>query len=505
MRQLSGVDSAFLQMETATTYAHVAVVALFASAPGREPLTLTELRTLLDARISRAPVLRRRLLTVPWELDRPYWVDDADFSLDHHLHAATLRAPGDDRRLSELVARLVARRLDRSRPLWELHLVDGLTDGRFAVVGIVHHAVADGMTGRDLLATLLDLEPAPPPDPPPPPWRPAPGPSSLTRVVRGVAALAGHPARAAALQQRLTTRAFAQLTRTGVDGLRGTTADPARAAGFPEPWSTDPASTASPAPRAPFNRTVSGRRAWAFASLPRDGVRQVRRATDASANEVLLAVTAGALRSWLADHGGVPAQPLRALVPVSTRPRQGAGPDDEADAPADAGNAVSFMVVELPTDEPDPGARLRTVARSARRARASHDRTDVAAAVTGLSELAVPGLAAAVARLANAARVTDWVAPAVNLVVSTVPGPTFPLFLRGARLLAAYPVSVVTDGFGLNVTALATEHTHDIGLTACRELVPDLRALALALPDGLDELVTSVSGERSSGWPGRQR
>ncbi len=478
MRQLNGVDSAFLQMETPTTYAHVAVVAVLAPAPGREPLTLPELRTLLEARIFRAPVLRQRLLTVPWELDRPYWVDDADFSLDRHLHVATLREPGDDRRLSEHVARLIGRRLDRSRPLWELHLVHGLTDGRFALVGIVHHAAADGVMGRDLLATLLDLEPAPPPDPPPPAWRPAPGPSALTRVGRGVAALAGQPLRAAALQQRLATRAFEQLTRPGP---------------------TDAARTGSPAPRTPFNATVSGRRAWAFAQLPRDGVRQVRRATGTSANEVLLAVTAGALRRWLTDHGGVPAQPLRALVPVSTRPRQDSGADGGgSDGPGADGNAVSFMVVELPTDEPDPLARLRTVARTGRQARALHDRTGVAEAVTGLSELAVPGLAAAAARLANAARVTDWVAPAVNLVVSSVPGPTFPLYLRGARLLAAYPASIVTDGFGLNVTALGTEHTHDVGLTACRELVPDLSDLAGALPDALDELLVSVDG-----WPDR--
>jgi diacylglycerol O-acyltransferase / wax synthase len=467
VRQLSGVDSAFLQMETPTTYAHVAVVAVFARAPGREPLTLADLRSLLEARISRAPVLRQRLLTVPWELDRPYWVDDADFSLDRHLHTAPLREPGDDRRLSEHVARLVARQLDRSRPLWELHLVHGLTDGRFALVGIVHHAAADGTSGRDLLATLLDLEPAPPADPPAPPWHPATGPSALTRVVRGVAALAGHPVRAAALQQRLAARALEQ------------------------PWLTDAARSGSPAPRTPFNATVSGRRAWAFAQLPRDRVRQVRRATGTSANEVLLAVTAGALRSWLTDHGGVPAQPLRALVPVSTRPRQ-----DTGNGPGEDGNAVSFMVVDLPTDEPDPVARLRTVARTGRQARASHDRAGVAEAVTGLSDLAVPGLAAAAARLANAARVTDWVAPAVNLVVSSVPGPAFPLYLRGARLLAAYPVSVVTDGFGLNVTALATEHTHDVGLTACRELVPDLHELAGAVPDGLDELLLSVDGPR---------
>jgi diacylglycerol O-acyltransferase / wax synthase len=464
VRQLSGVDSAFLQMETPTTYAHVAVVAVFARAPDREPLTLADLRSLLEARISRAPVLRQRLVTVPWELDRPYWVDDADFSLDRHLHTAALREPGDDRRLSEHVARLVARQLDRSRPLWELHLVHGLTDGRFALVGIVHHAAADGTSGRDLLATLLDLEPAPAADPPAPPWRPAPGPSALTRTVRGVAALVGQPARAAALQQRLVTRALEQ------------------------PWLTGAPRSGSPAPRTPFNATVSGRRAWAFAQLPRDRVRQVRRATGTSANEVLLAVTAGALRSWLTDHGGVPAQPLRALVPVSTRPRT----DAPAGAPADAGNAVSFMVVELPTDEPDPVARLRTTARSARQAGAAHERTGVAEALTGLSELAVPGVAAAAARLASAARVTDWVAPAVNLVVSSVPGPTFPLYLRGARLLAAYPVSIVTDGFGLNVTALATEHTHDVGLTACRELVPDLHELADAVPDALDELFTSV-------------
>jgi diacylglycerol O-acyltransferase len=487
LRQLSGTDAAFLQMETPTTYAHVALVAVFSPAPEREPLTLPELRQLLAARIHRAPVLRQRLLTVPWELDRPYWVDDPDFSLDRHLHTSTLPGPGDDHRLSEHVSRLVARPLDRSRPLWELHLVHGLADGRFSLVGIVHHAAADGVMGRDLLATLLDLEPAPPADPPPPPWRPEPVPGPLVRLLRGVV---GHPLRVAALQRRIATRAYTQFFKAGLDLPQPTAGQQFQGLLSSLPMSVaDSTTMRRPAPRTLFNRAVSGRRAWAFAQLPRDRVRQVRQATDTSANEVLLAVTAGALRRWLTDHGGVPGTPLRALVPVSTRPRDRA---EDGSSPATDGNAVSFMVTELPTDHADPARRLRTVASSTRQARATHERHDVAASLTTFADLTVPGLVSAAARLANAAKVTDWIAPAVNLVVSSVPGPTFPLYLRGARLLAGYPVSVVTDGFGLNVTLLATEHHHDVGLTACPELVPDLWQLAAGFEPSLDELVTAT-------------
>ncbi|MDP9407766.1 MAG: wax ester/triacylglycerol synthase family O-acyltransferase, partial [Actinomycetota bacterium] len=172
MRQLNGIDAAFLQMETTTTYAHVASVSVYEPPPGRPPLALDELRRHVAARIHRAPVLRQRLLELPLELGRPYWVDDPDFDLDRHVRGADLEGPVDDERLAAYVSRMVGRRLDRSRPLWELQLIPGLAGGRFALLGIVHHAAVDGIAGRDVLATLLDREPEPAEDPAPPPWRP---------------------------------------------------------------------------------------------------------------------------------------------------------------------------------------------------------------------------------------------------------------------------------------------------------------------------------------------
>lgn len=498
MRQLSGIDAAFLQMETTTTYAHVASVSLYDPPDGGQPLTVDGLRALVAARIHRVPVLRQRLLELPLELGRPYWVDDPDFRLERHVRDAGLDGPVDEARLAAHVSRAVGRRLDRRYPLWELQLVRGLPEGRFALLGIVHHAAVDGIAGRDVLTTLLDREPSPGDDPPPPPWEPSPLPGAPARLARGLLGLVANPLRALELQQQAAGQAFTRLRRavptlpapgtappapgSGAAGAGVSGAGPFGAGPFGVPGSEGSAlpTTALPAPRAPFNRPITGRRAWLPVTLPADRVRAVRKAHGVSGNDVVLAVCAGALRVWLADHGGVPARPLRAMVPISVRARSGeAGP---------AGNQVSLMVAELPTHEPDPRRRLERVAASTRDARATHDELGVAAGLAGAADLVVPALATAAARAASRLRLADWVEPAFNLVVSNVPGPQVPLYLRGARLLHAHPVSVVTDGLGLNITVQTTAGGLDVGITSCPDVVPDLPALAAALPAALAEL-----------------
>lgn len=491
MQQLSGLDAVFLQMETATTYAHVASVSVYAPPEGREPLTLEGLRALVAARIHRVPVLRQRLLELPIQLGRPYWVDDPEFALERHVWEPELDGPVDETRLAAHVSRMVARRLDRSRPLWELQLVRGLPEGRFALLGIVHHAAVDGVAGRDVLATLLDRHPDPEEDPPPPPpWRPEPLPRAPGRLARDLLGLASNPLRALELQQRAATRAVERL-RGVMPTLRGLPTPPAPGVAAPPlaggPLEVPPLpSTVLPAPRTPFNRPITGRRAWAPVTLPSDRVRAVRKAHGVTANDVVLAVCAGALRDWLSDHGGVPARPLRAMVPISVRAR--AGTSGEA-----GGNRVSFMLAELPTDEPDPRRRLQRVAASAREGKEGHDSLGVAAGLAGVADLAVPAVASAAVRAAHRWRLADWVEPAFNLVVSTVPGPQVPLYLRGARLLHAYPVSVVTDGLGLNITVQTTAGGLDVGLTTCPELVPDLPDLAAAVPAALAALEAATS------------
>jgi diacylglycerol O-acyltransferase len=502
MRQLSGIDAAFLQMETTTTYAHVASVSVYAPAEGGQPLTLDGLRTLVAARIHRVPVLRQRLLELPLELGRPYWVDDPDFRLERHVREAELDGPVDEVRLAAHVSRAVGRRLDRAHPLWELQLVRGLPQGRFALLGIVHHAAVDGIAGRDVLATLLDREPDPEDDPPPPPWQPEPLPGAPARLARGLLGLVANPLRALELQQQAAEQAFARLRRAlpslpapgtatsaggaGPLGAGGSGAVPLVPGllGVPVADVASLPVTALPAPRALFNRPITGRRAWLPTTLPADRVRAVRKAHGVSGNDVVLAVCAGALRGWLADHGGVPARPLRAMVPISVRARSG-----ERGEPA--GNRVSFMVADLPTHEPDARRRLERVAASTREARAGHDDLGVAAGLAGAADLVVPVLATAAVRAAHQLRLADWVEPAFNLVVSNVPGPQFPLYLRGARLLHAHPVSVVTDGLGLNITVQTTAGGLDVGITTCPEVVPDLPALAAALPAALAELEAS--------------
>lgn len=463
MERLGGLDAAFLALETPTSHLHLLAVLVFEPPPPGHPPLAVAVRRIVEERLHLVPFLRRRAVPVPFGLGHPVWVEDAGFDLDYHLRRASLPAPGGPAELASFVGDLAGRPLDRRRPLWELHVVEGLEAGAEAVVAKVHHAAVDGESGAELLATLLDDRPLGRVVPPPPrPWRPEPVPNPAELVGAAVGSLLGRGGQAAAATLRT---------------VGGVLADAERAAGGPGRCPTPP--------RTSFNAAVTPQRRVAWVSVPLDQLRAVATAAGGRVNDVVLAAVSGALRRWLEGRGERCGEDLVAMVPVSTR-RPG------ADGPG--ANRLTARFVTLPVTVEDPRSCLRLVAEST--ASWPSGQGVVSEDLLGrLAELAVPALSARAARLAGNLGLFDRVPPPCNLVVSNIRGPAERLWCDGRRLVELVPSGPVVDGVGLNVTCLSYAGQMAFGLTACRDLVPDLAELAGALGDAVAELVKAVAAE----------
>jgi diacylglycerol O-acyltransferase / wax synthase len=475
VRQLTGLDAAFLAMETPTVFGHVGSVSVVDPSTAPEPLTLERFTRVVESRLPLVPLLRRRLVEVPLGLDQPYWIEDPDFDIEFHVRELALPAPGSDRQLAEQAARLHARPLDHSRPLWEIYLIFGLQGGRAAIYSKVHHAAIDGVSGNDILAALLDLSPEGRPLPEPPPRRTERQPSAAELLARSAVSLTRHPLRAVRLSLGLLQAAPALVANPAwprlplVDRLLGRDGD---------------AVLARPglrAPPTPFNRSITQHRRWGFTSLPLPQIKRVKNALQVTVNDVVLGLCAGALRRWLLDHDALPDAPLIAAVPVSVRTREQEGIH---------GNRVSMMLTVLPTQLDGPRDRLRAVHEGMRAAKEQHGAlpADLLADVT---QFAMPALAGQAARMAARLRLVERASP-FNLIISNVPGSNVALYYAGAELLAYYPLSAIVDGQGLNITAMSYRDTLFFGVIACRELVPDVEMLTAYLAEELQVLADAV-------------
>jgi diacylglycerol O-acyltransferase / wax synthase len=470
VQQLSGLDAAFLALETPNSTGHLGGVSVLDPTDAPRRLDLGILTELLSERIPLVPVLRRRLLQVPLGLDQPYWVEDPDFDIEYHVRELALPSPGSDAQLTEQVSRLHARPLDRRRPLWELYLITGLADDRIAVYTKLHHAAIDGVSGSELLTILLDLSPegrGPVATEVLPETTPT---NPLTLMAHAAVRLTQRPVELVRIANgavRLLPT-FAPLVGSLVGGALGLNR------GDGSVIATSPGRP----PATPFNRPITPHRRVAFRSVDLDAVKAVKNAYGISVNDVVMAMCAGGLRRWLADRGALPDTPLVAMIPVSVR--------DES-AKSTMGNKVSAMLAKLPTNLADPLDRLRVAHEATRTAKSQH-----AAVPQGLvdriTDFAPPALVARAARVVFATGLLHRLPP-FNLTISNVPGPNVPVYLGGARLLAHYPVSVITDGQGLNVTVVGYLGRLHFGLVGCRELVPDIDRLAGYIADELLVLV----------------
>jgi diacylglycerol O-acyltransferase len=479
MQQLTGLDASFLALETANSTGHVGGVSVLDPREAPEPLTLARLTDLVAERLPLVPVLRRKLLNVPLGIDQPYWVDDADFDIEYHIRELALPRPGSDAQLTEQVARLHARPLDRSRPLWEIYLITGLARRRIAVYTKIHHSAIDGVSGAELLTALLDLTPEGRELPAAEPFRPPRPPNRAMLAALAAARLAWRPVQtvrvAGGLVRVLPTLAPALSPLIGgMLGLGRGDGGVIR-------------TTAGRAPATPFNQPITAHRRLALRSLPLDDVKTVKNAFGISVNDVVMAMCAGALRRWLADRDALPDQPLVAMIPVSVR--------DPASKNA-MGNKVSAMLATLPTHVADPAQRLE-IAHAATKAAKAQQAAIPQGLVDQISDFSPPALTARAARVMFATGLLHRLPP-FNIVISNVPGPNVPVYLGGAKLLAHYPVSVVTDGLGLNITVVGYLGQLHFGLVSCRELVPDIDTLAGYLAEELELLLKTAEQRTAS-------
>jgi WS/DGAT/MGAT family acyltransferase len=479
VEQLTGLDGWFLAMETSSVYGHVGSVCVVDAkvALGAEPrLTLEHLTRFIESRLPLVPVFRRRLVTVPLGLDHPYWIDDQDFDIEFHIRELALPGPGSDRQLSEQVARLHARPLDRSRPLWELYLITGLRGGRAAVYSKIHHSALDGVSGGDLLTAVLDTSPEGRPLPEVEVFEGERPPDPAWMLGRGAFALVRQPLQA--------VRVVADLARS-IPGLANAIG-PSLAQRLPGGDREDLLPlTGLHAPGTPFNAPISAHRRWAFTDLPLSEVKSLRVGTELTVNDVVMTLCAGALRRWLELHQSLPSAPLIAAVPVSVR---------ATDQKGTLGNKVSMMLAPLPTNLPDPGERLESMHQAMRAAKEQHGAIP-ASLLADVTQFAFPALANQAWRLSAKLRLLERVNP-FNLFISNIPGPNVPLYYAGAKVLAYYPVSALVDGQGLNITVMSYRGNLYFGLIACRELVPDLDVMAGFLRDELDALTVTVGTQR---------
>lgn len=481
MQQLSGLDAAFLDAEDDHQATHISqLVVLDVPHPGADPYTAW--RGQLADRLQRLEPLRRRLVGVPLGLDHPYWISD-DVDLDFHVRHSAVPPPGTDDQLDTLVARLIAGPMDRDRPLWVSHVIEGLAPtedsphGRFALLTMLHHAAVDGASGAKLLALMLDDAPDAERPTDAGSWEVEDPPSTTGLLGRAAWHGLARPGRALLLAARAGQQVAAATRQPAVidladrvrRSLRGPVGDLLNLGRTRDPDAAVPRLPATPAPPTPFNAPISRYRRFSHRSLPLEDVKAVVRETDVenvTINDVVVAACAGALRTYLLEHGALPDEPLTALIPVSLRT------GDEADAWT---NRVSGTVASLPTDVTTRRDRLAVAHRSLDTAKAVFAMTPAGLAPDG-ADLGAPAVSTLISR-ATIWWSTHAVLP-FNVVVSNVPGPREPLYIGGARARHYFPVSAIVDGQGLNMTVQSYAGSVDIGLLSCARLVPDLPRLA---------------------------
>jgi len=479
MRQLTSLDAQFLALENARQAGHVGSLAILdpSTAPkGR--LGCPDVKALLRERLPLLPPLRWRLAEVPLGLDYPYWVDDGDFDLDYHVRELALANPGNDSQLAQQTARIMSRPLDRARPLWELYVIEGLESGMVGVLTKIHHAVVDGLSGAEIMGLLLDLAPEGRELPEPEVNSAGHTPGQFELLARGLLGVPRYPVR----MLRSLPAAIPNLDQTPFGVLPGAGRLTKIASRLSR--GDGPGPSELEAPKTSFNGPVTPHRRFVFGKLSLADVKAVKNAHGVTVNDVVVSICAGAVRDWLIEHEELPEEPLVAQIPVSVRTDEQWGT---------YGNRILLMAAPLHTEIEDPVERLQATHESLLVMKERH-RALPAALLQDANHFVPPAVFARAARLTFRFSTSRPGRPTWNLVISNVPGPQFPLYLAGARLEANYPVSVITDGMGLNITVMSYMGSLDFGLVADRDQMPDLDRLMAFLDDELVKLAPAPPG-----------
>lgn len=465
LRRLTGLDAIFLAGESANNPLHIMAILVLDPTTISGGYSFEGFRDFIVERLHLIPPLRRRLIEVPFGIDRPTWVEEPSIDVDYHIRRAAVPGPGGPQEVAALAAQIQERLLDRSRPLWEMVLVEGLTGGNIGLIAKLSHAMMDGAAGVRMMATLIDAQSEVKPVEAAPLTEAERVPGSLELIARAIPSIARRPARMARLLAHAAQLQI-DLWRSG-DG----TSDAAELE----------------VPRTMLNARTTSRRAVATASLSLSEIKRIARHAGATVNDVLLAVTAGALRQYLVSRDALPEIPLVAGVPVSTH--------EEGDQLA---NAYTSVFASLETHLEDPAERLRGIARSTGAAKSRQGKVG-GGIIQEFADVPPPWVFAAVAALYSKVGIPDLMQPMCNVIVSNVAGPPTDLYFGGARLVDLYPLGPIFDGMALNITVMSIGDTLDLGIVACRDAVPDLWRLADALPASLGELREAVGLEDLAG------
>ncbi|MCA9577582.1 MAG: wax ester/triacylglycerol synthase family O-acyltransferase [Polyangiales bacterium] len=463
MERLSGLDASFLYLETPKMHMHVAMAAVLDPANMPGGYSFEKVQNLIESRVHRLPAFRRRLVEVPFELHHPVWIDDPDFDIIRHVRRVACPAPGGRRELGEICGRIASTPLDRSRPLWEAWVIEGIEGGRFAVMTKVHHAAVDGATGAGLLVHLFSLDAS----------EAAPGPAT-TPTFRGE----GVPSPVDMLREAVVSRVkqpaeFVRLVAQTASAVAGVAKQRQEADALV-------GGTPLRAPRTSFNGALSARRNVAFAQLPLEGLKRVKDRHGVKLNDVVLAVCAGTLRRYLEGRAELPVDPLVAVCPISVRSMR----------PGLGSNHVSGMFTSLATDIDDPVERLMAIKAATMGAKHEHQAIG-ADMLQSWAEFAAPTTFHLAGRFYSRLRLADKHRPIHNLVISNVPGPQVPIYLAGARLVAVYPMGPVMEGAGLNITVMSYDGHVDFGFMVAADLVPDVWSMAAFVRPAYEELRTA--------------
>ncbi|HEV7906854.1 MAG TPA: wax ester/triacylglycerol synthase family O-acyltransferase [Pseudonocardiaceae bacterium] len=461
--RLSALDASFLYLEDSTTPMHVGELAVF-----RRPRTgfdYDRLVELIEQRLALVPRYRQKVVHVPGRVARPVWVDDPDFDVAYHVRRSALPKPGNDAQLRELVARLMSRPLDHTRPLWEIYLVEGLARNRAAVITKTHQAVVDGIGAMEIGQVILDVSPTPR-APVENLWMPQPEPSPMQLVMDAVAEAVQRPGELVENVRSATMDTVATVQK--IAGALGGLASAVRTAVTPPPGS-------------PLNVRISPQRRFAVARTRLEDYRAIRRVHGGTVNDVVLAALSGAMRNWLLSRGEAvtASTTMRAMAPMSVRNADGDG--------ASPGNRVSAFLVDLPVGEPNPVVRLHHVSHEMREHQES-GQSVAADALVKVSGFAPPTLHALGARAAS-----SFSRRLFNVVVSNVPGPQVPLYAAGAKMVEIFPVVPLAKNQALSIGVTSYDGGVYFGLNADRDAMSDVDVLAMMVEESVEELMGTVS------------
>jgi WS/DGAT/MGAT family acyltransferase len=464
MQRMSGLDASFLYLETPAMPMNVGLLVIIDTTRSAAPYDYTEVFRRIETAAHRQPVLAQQVMEVPFSVDHPRWVHTTELDVLHHVRRVTCPGAGSQADLCSVVDRVLAMPLDRGRPLWEVWVIEGLADGRYALLAKVHHALTDGVNGMQIMASLFSGDAArvaQPENDVAPALEVTPDPLTLLR--EGLRARSGVGREV----WRLAAR-----TRNAVEGVFAQRKQSQQRGG-----------TLLRAPRAPWNQPITRERVTALAEVRADDIRDVRKLLGVSANDVLLSLCASALRRYLLRRGELPREPLTAACPVVARTAN------------DARNRISALVLSMATDIEDPVERVRAVAASGAMAREEHSSlgSDMMAS---WAELAAPALVRGAMRIYADLGISALHPPLYNLSISNVPGPRRPLTFAGGDVVATYPLGPVVDGVGLNITMLSYAGVYGIGFVAAKVAFPDLEKLASGLSIAVEELKAATSGLR---------